>query len=104
MLSWPDAPCGRLAAGGRRVVRYHLRDTGEATTPDPRAPAYNLRPLPPDPPALAGALAGRAGAHLPGIGVGGLVAQVAALDKPGTFRALTLACPHPVDPEPPDDE
>ena len=26
MLSWPDALCERLAAGGRRVVRYDLRD------------------------------------------------------------------------------
>ncbi|MPZ96423.1 MAG: alpha/beta hydrolase, partial [Propionibacteriales bacterium] len=25
MLSWPDALCERLAAGGRRVVRYDLR-------------------------------------------------------------------------------
>src|SRR6266480_3234694 len=28
MLSWPDALCERLAAGGRRVVRYDLRDGG----------------------------------------------------------------------------
>ena len=26
MLSWPDELCERLAAGGRRVVRYDLRD------------------------------------------------------------------------------
>ena len=31
MLSWPDALCERLAAGGRRVVRYDLRDSGEST-------------------------------------------------------------------------
>ena len=30
MLSWPDALCERLAAGGRRVVRYDLRDSGES--------------------------------------------------------------------------
>jgi hypothetical protein len=28
MLSWPDSVCERLAAGGRRVVRYDLRDCG----------------------------------------------------------------------------
>ena len=38
MLSWPDALCERLAAGGRRVVRYDLRDSGESTTADPGAP------------------------------------------------------------------
>ncbi|MGA5056309.1 alpha/beta fold hydrolase, partial [Streptomyces pseudogriseolus] len=32
MLSWPDALCERLAAGGRRAVRYDLRDSGESTT------------------------------------------------------------------------
>ena len=45
MLSWPDALCERLAAGGRRVVRYDLRDSGESTTTDPEAPAYTLRDL-----------------------------------------------------------
>jgi pimeloyl-ACP methyl ester carboxylesterase len=43
MLSWPDALCERLAAGGRRVVRYDLRDSGESATADPQAPAYTLR-------------------------------------------------------------
>ncbi len=42
MLSWPDALCERLAAGGRRVVRYDLRDSGESTTADPEAPSYTL--------------------------------------------------------------
>ena len=28
MLSWPVELCERLAAGGRRVVRYDLRDVG----------------------------------------------------------------------------
>lgn len=41
MLSWPDALCERLAADGRRVVRYDLRDNGESTTADPGEPAYN---------------------------------------------------------------
>src|SRR5262245_60713523 len=45
MLSWPDALCARLAAGGRRVVRYDLRDSGESTTTKPQAPAYTLREL-----------------------------------------------------------
>ena len=35
MLSWPDSLCEHLAAGGRRVVRYDLRDSGESTTADP---------------------------------------------------------------------
>ena len=86
MLSWPDALCERLAAGGRRVVRYDLRDSGESTTMNPNAPAYTLRDLAADAAALVDALGGRP-AHLAGIGVGGMVAQVAALDHPGAFWA-----------------
>ena len=103
MLSWPDALCEGLAAGGRRVVRYDLRDSGESTTRDPEAPAYTLRDLAADAAALAGALRG-APAHLAGIGVSGMVAQVAALDHPGTFSALTLAGTRAVAPGPPDDD
>lgn len=76
MLSWPDALCERLAAGRRRVVRYDLRDCGASTTVDPEAPGYTLRDLAADAAALVDAL-GAATAHLGGIGVGGMVAQVA---------------------------
>ncbi|WML78775.1 alpha/beta hydrolase [Streptomyces sp. VNUA74] len=103
MLSWPDALCERLAAGGRRVVRYDLRDSGESTTENPEAPAYTLRDLARDAAALAHALTD-APAHLAGIGVGGMVAQVAALDHPEAFSALTLAGTRAVAPGPVDDD
>src|SRR5262244_1351481 len=101
MLSWPDALCERLAAGGRRVVRYDLRDSGESTTADPAAPANTLRGLAADAAALADALSGEP-AHLAGIGVGGMVAQTAVLDHPGAFAALTLAGTRAVAPGKPD--
>ena len=103
MLSWPATLCERLVAGGRRVVRYDLRDSGESTTADPDAPAYTLRDLAADAAALADALGGGP-AHLAGIGVGGMVAQVAVLDHPGTFSALTLVGTRAVAPGPPDDD
>ncbi|MEU5519322.1 alpha/beta hydrolase [Streptomyces sp. NPDC047860] len=103
MLSWPDALCERLAAGGRRVVRYDLRDSGASTTANPEAPAYTLRDLAADAAALADALGGRP-AHLAGIGVGGMVAQVAALDHPDAFSALTLVGTRAVAPGPSDDD
>src|SRR6266498_4184226 len=74
---------------------------GESTTADPEAPAYTLRDLAADAAALAEALGGGP-AHLAGIGVGGMVAQVAALDHPGAFSALTLAGTRAVAPGPPD--
>jgi pimeloyl-ACP methyl ester carboxylesterase len=103
MLSWPDALCEHLAAGGRRVVRYDLRDSGESTTANSKAPAYTLRDLAADAAALADAL-GSGPAHLAGIGVSGMVAQVAALDHPAAFSALTLAGTRPVAPGRPDDD
>jgi pimeloyl-ACP methyl ester carboxylesterase len=101
MLSWPDTLCERLAALGRRVVRYDLRDSGESTTADPQAPAYTLRDLAADAAALSDQLSGGP-AHLAGIGVGGMVAQVAAIDHPGAFSALTLVGTRAVAPGPPD--
>ncbi|MBC7301467.1 MAG: alpha/beta hydrolase [Nocardia sp.] len=103
MLSWPDALCERLASGGRRVVRYDLRDCGASTTVDPRNPAYDLRDLAADAAALVGAL-GAGTAHLGGIGVGGMVAQLAALDHPEAFCALTLVGTRPVAPGPVDED
>ena len=97
MLSWPDALCERLAAGGRRVVRYDLRDNGESTTVASTAPAYTLRDLAADAAALTEALGGHR-AHIAGIGVSGMVAQVAALDHPDAFSALTLVGTRPVAP------
>ncbi|WP_275290908.1 alpha/beta hydrolase [Amycolatopsis sp. La24] len=101
MLSWPDAVCEALARGGRHVVRYDLRDAGTSTTIDPNAPAYTLRDLAADAAALARELDDRP-AHLAGIGVGGMVAQVAALDHPEAFSALTLCGTRPVAPGPVD--
>ena len=103
MLSWPDALCAALARGGRRVVRYDLRDSGASTTVDPEAPAYTLRDLAADAAALARALDDRP-AHLAGLGVGGMVAQVAALEHPGAFSALTLAGTRAVAPGPADED
>ena len=103
MLSWPDSLCESLARGGRHVVRYDLRDSGASITVDPEAPAYTLRDLAADAAALARELDDRP-AHLAGIGVGGMVAQVAALDHPEAFSALTLAGTRPVAPGPVDDD
>lgn len=103
MLSWTDALCEALARGGRHVARYDLRDAGASTTVDPLSPSYTLRDLAADAAALAGALDGRP-AHLAGFGVGGMVAQIAALDHPDAFSALTLAATRPVAPGRPDDD
>lgn len=101
MLSWPDELCEALARRGRHVVRYDLRDAGASTTGDPDAPKYTLRDLARDAAVLARDLDDLP-AHLAGIGIGGMVAQVAALDHPDAFSALTLAGTRPVAPGPVD--
>ncbi|CAN5597100.1 N/A [soil metagenome] len=103
MLSWPDSLCRHLAAGGRRVVRYDLRDSGDSTTAEPGAPAYTLRDLAADAAALVDVLDGGP-AHLAGIGVGGMVAQVAALDHRLAVSALTLVATRAVAPGPCDED
>jgi pimeloyl-ACP methyl ester carboxylesterase len=60
-------------------VRYELRDSGASTTVDPTALVYRLRDLAADAAALAPELDDRP-AHLGGIGVSGMVAQVTALE------------------------
>jgi pimeloyl-ACP methyl ester carboxylesterase len=104
MLSWPDELCTALA--GRYVVRYDLRDTGQSTFVDPDAPSYTLRDLVTDASELLTTL-GLSRAHVVGMGVGGFIAQLLALDHPGQVASLTLVstrpvAPGPVDPDLPD--
>ena len=99
MLSWPDELCAALA--GRCVVRYDLRDAGQSTFVDPDAPAYDLRDLVTDAAELLAAL--KLGAtHVVGLGVGGFIAQLLALDHPDRVASLTLISTRPVAPGPAD--
>jgi pimeloyl-ACP methyl ester carboxylesterase len=99
MLSWPDELCAALT--GRYVVRYDLRDAGRSTFVDPDAPAYDLRDLVTDASELLVALdLGRA--HVVGMGVGGFIAQLLALDHPDQVASLTLVSTRPVAPGPVD--
>lgn len=104
MLSWPDELCAALT--GRYVLRYDLRDTGRSTFVDPDAPDYDLRDLVTDAAELLVAL-GLGPTHVVGMGVGGFIAQLLALDHPGQVASLTLVstrpvAPGPVDPDLPD--
>lgn len=99
MLSWPDELCAALT--GRYVVRYDLRDAGQSTYVDPDTPAYDLRDLVTDASELVVALdLGRT--HVVGMGVGGFIAQLLALDHPGQVASLTLVSTRPVAPGPVD--
>jgi pimeloyl-ACP methyl ester carboxylesterase len=97
VLDWDDALVAALAAGGHRVVRYDLRDAGLSTTRDPGKPEYTLRDLIGDAAAVLDALE-IPSAHVAGIGPGGWIAQLLALDHPERVRSLTLIGTRPTAP------
>jgi pimeloyl-ACP methyl ester carboxylesterase len=87
---WDAALCTRLAEGGRHVVRYDHRDTGQSTTGAPGEPAYAGWQLGRDCAALVDAL-GTGPVHLVGLSMGGGIGQLIALRHPELVATLTLA-------------
>jgi len=75
---WDTELCTRLADGGRHVVRYDHRDTGESTTGEPGAPSYGGWQLGDDCAGLVEAL-GLAPVHLVSVSLGGGIVSMVAL-------------------------
>jgi pimeloyl-ACP methyl ester carboxylesterase len=98
---WEDEFCERLAAGGRRVVRYDFRDTGRSTASPAGKPDYTGQDLTDDVVALIDVL-GLAPAHLVGLSMGGGIAQEIAVDRPTKVASLTLLSTSPAGPGGPD--
>jgi pimeloyl-ACP methyl ester carboxylesterase len=86
---WDDDLCTRIAAGGRHVVRFDHRDTGESSTGKPGEPAYGGWQFKLDCIGLVEAL-GVGPVHLAGLSMGGGVAQVVTLRRPDLVCTLTL--------------
>ena len=101
MIDWHEEFCAGLAGRGFHVIRFDNRDIGRSThvrgrpptprqvlTRDRRAAAYTLDDLADD---VAGLLAqlGRDAAHVVGVSMGGMIAQVLAARRPE--RVLSLA-------------
>lgn len=94
---WEDDFCQRLVEGGRQVVRYDHRDTGQSTSYPPGQPGYTGRDLVEDALAVLDAF-GVDRAHVVGLSMGGGIAQTIALDHPERVRSLTLISTSPVTP------
>lgn len=89
MDGWRPELCERLAAGGRRVVRYDHRDTGQSVTYRPGEPGYTGWDLTVDAVRILDALTIER-ADLVGISAGGGIAQEVALEHPERVASLTL--------------
>ena len=89
MLWWPEGLCRRLAERGRFVIRYDNRDTGRSVTYEPGRPGYTLDDLTDDAAGVLDAYEVER-AHLIGMSLGGMIAQLAALQHPARVATLTL--------------
>jgi len=100
MIAWPDEFCELLASAGFHVIRYDNRDVGESTwfddagSPDVGAafsgnatPAYTLEDMADDAGGLLEAL-GIGTAHIVGVSMGGMIAQLVAAQH--SSRTLSL--------------
>jgi pimeloyl-ACP methyl ester carboxylesterase len=105
LIFWPDALCEGLAAKGFRVVRFDNRDVGKSThlvgetAPDPRAlfmevmggrhphVPYSLDDMANDAVGLMDAL-GVDRAHIVGASMGGMIAQLVAINHPDRTKSL----------------
>jgi pimeloyl-ACP methyl ester carboxylesterase len=101
MIWWDDELCGQLAAAGFHVIRFDNRDCGRSTIlahagvpknsalrrRDPSAAAYSLDDMAADAVGLLDLL-GITAAHVVGVSMGGMIAQILALRHPR--RVLSL--------------
>ncbi|WP_435241704.1 alpha/beta fold hydrolase [Streptomyces cucumeris] len=88
-IGWPDSLCHGLAADGRYVIRYDHRNTGKSSLVDLDKAPYDCHDLARDAVAVLDAY-GVDTAHVVGLSLGGLVAQLMALDHRPRVSSLTL--------------
>jgi pimeloyl-ACP methyl ester carboxylesterase len=88
---WEPEFCAALArsSGGRYVIRYDHRDTGESVSYPPGRPGYASDDLTTDGLGVLDAL-GVERANVVGISMGGSIAQLLAIGSPSRVRTLTL--------------
>jgi pimeloyl-ACP methyl ester carboxylesterase len=86
MTRWPEPFCALLVAKGLFAIRFDNRDTGLSTWCE--GLSYDVGDMAADGAAVLDA-AGKAKAHIVGVSMGGMIAQVFAANYPGRTLSLT---------------
>jgi pimeloyl-ACP methyl ester carboxylesterase len=86
MTRWPEPFCARLVERGLFPIRFDNRDTGLSTWCEGQA--YNVDDMAADGAAVLEA-AGKQKAHIVGVSMGGMIAQVFAANYPARTLSLT---------------
>ncbi|UVK40117.1 alpha/beta fold hydrolase [Mesorhizobium sp. AR10] len=95
MLWWPEALCRKLAGTGLFVIRYDNRDTGLSTKYAPGEPPYSFDDMADDAIRVLDNHDIRK-AHVVGMSMGGMIAQLVALKHPSRVASLTVISSSPV--------
>ena len=88
MVWWDGEFCRRLAEKGRFVIRFDNRDVGRSTCYPPGEIHYSIQDLTDDAVAVFGSY-GIEKAHIVGMSLGGMIAQVAALKYQNRVSSIT---------------
>jgi pimeloyl-ACP methyl ester carboxylesterase len=97
MVWWPERFCRRLAEAGRFVIRYDHRDTGRSTVYPPGTVNYTLDDMADDALAVIDSF-GVQRAHVAGMSLGGIIAQLLAMRDPERVLTLTVMSSTPYSP------
>jgi pimeloyl-ACP methyl ester carboxylesterase len=94
-LGWPDEFIDLLVAGGRFVIRYDHRDTGQSTCVDFQKAPYTMADLTADAVGVLDAY-GIAAAHMVGASMGGMISQLMSILYPERVLTLTVMMSTPL--------
>ncbi|MCU4759476.1 MULTISPECIES: alpha/beta hydrolase [unclassified Bacillus (in: firmicutes)] len=89
MVYWDEEFCHQLADTGRYVIRYDNRDVGRSTTYEPGSSHYTVVDMADDAVGVLDAYHIDE-AHIVGMSLGGMIAQIIALRNPQRVLSITL--------------
>ncbi|WJX08251.1 alpha/beta fold hydrolase [Bacillus cereus] len=89
MVYWDEEFCQQLADTGRYVIRYDNRDVGRSTTYEPGSSHYTVVDMADDAVGILDAYHIDE-AHIIGMSLGGMIAQLVALRHPQRVLSITL--------------